>query len=166
MKQEFAAYKLPEDAQEWSIQRSWTVMPTVALHDKNSRPVIQLAHGLNSRLSLVARPSRQSTLLWKKLTLHIPLSPQYKYIYIHEILRASRENFERETLEENKIDSSIIFTLWLFKFLYSHPFHCYILERFFNQILFSPYQYMWEGFLVLWEVVLKEPIHIGWCYEL
>ena len=30
--------------------------------------------------------------------------------YTYEILRASRENFERETLEKNKIDSSTIFT--------------------------------------------------------
>ena len=35
-------------------------------------------------------------------------------------MRVSKENIERETLEKNKIDSSTIFTLRLFKFLYSH----------------------------------------------
>ena len=34
----------------------------------------------------------------------------YIYPYTHDIERASRENFERETLEKNKIDSSTIFT--------------------------------------------------------
>ena len=42
-----------------------TVVPAVALQDKKSRLTIQLTCGLDSRLSQVARPSRQSTLLWK-----------------------------------------------------------------------------------------------------
>ena len=46
-------------------KRSWTVMPTVVLQDKKSRLAIQLAHGLNLRLSQVARPSRQPALFWK-----------------------------------------------------------------------------------------------------
>ena len=32
--------------------------------------------------------------------------------------------------------------------------------------LFSPYSYLWEDFLVLWEAVRKGPIHIGWSYGL
>ena len=54
-------------------------------------------------------------------------------VYIPLIPTKHRElpqNFEIETLEKNKIDSSPIFTQRLFKFLYSHPFHCYILEKF------------------------------------
>ena len=43
-----------KDAHEWSMQRSWTVMPAVALQDKKSRLAIQLARSLNSRLSQVA----------------------------------------------------------------------------------------------------------------
>ena len=40
----------------------------------------------------------------EKLTLRIPFSLQYKYPLYHEIWRASKENFERETLEKHKID--------------------------------------------------------------
>ena len=50
--------------------------------------------------------------------------------HTHKIMKASRENIERETLEKNKIDLSTSFTKRLFKFLYSHPLHYYILERF------------------------------------
>ena len=34
----------------------------------------------------------------------------------------------------------------------------------FYQNLFSPYPLLWEGCLVFWEAVKKEPIYIGWCY--
>ena len=105
-----AACKLLEDAHEWSMQRSWTVMPAIALQDKKSRLAIQLARGLDSRHNQVARPSHQSTLLWKKLLFvflsHSSINPPYS----HEILRASKKNFDRETLKKNKIDSSTIFT--------------------------------------------------------
>ena len=84
-------------------------MPAVALHDKKSRLAIQLARDLDSRLSQVARPSRQSTIM-EKLTLCIPFSLSINTPYTHEILRASKENFDRETLEKNKIDLSTIFT--------------------------------------------------------
>ena len=43
-------------------------MPAIALQDKKSRLAIQLARCLDSRLSQVARPSRQFTLLWKNPT--------------------------------------------------------------------------------------------------
>ena len=52
-----AACKPPEDAHEWSMQRNWTVIPTVALQDKKSSLAIQLSRGLDSRLSQVTRPS-------------------------------------------------------------------------------------------------------------
>ena len=55
------------------------------------------------------------------------------------MLRASRENFEREALGKNKINSFTIFILRFSKFLYSHHLHCYILERYISQNLFSPY---------------------------
>ena len=131
------------------MQRSWTVMPHVALQDKKSSLAIQLVCGLDSRLSQVARPSCQFSLLWKNWLFAFLSHSSINTPYTHEILRASKENFERETLEKNKIDSSIIFTWWLFKFLNSHPLHCYILERFISQILFSPYPYLWDGYLVL-----------------
>ena len=45
----------------------------------------------------------------RNLTFRIPYIHYYKYPYTHEMLRASKDNFERETLEKNKIDSSTIF---------------------------------------------------------
>ena len=105
-----AACKPPDDAHEWSMQRSWTVMPAVALQDKNSRLAIQLARGLDLWLSQVARPSHQSTLLWKNWLFTFLSHSSINTPYTHEILRASKENFERETLEKNEIDSSTIFT--------------------------------------------------------
>ena len=60
-----AACKLPKDAHEWSMQRSWIVTPAGALQDKKSSLAIQLARSLDSQLNQVARPSRQSTLFGK-----------------------------------------------------------------------------------------------------
>ena len=105
-----AACKLLEDAHEWSMQKSWIVMPAVALQDKKSSMAIQLSCGLDSRLSQVVRPSCQFTLLWKNWLFVFLSHSSINTSYTHEILRASRENFERETLEKNKIDLSTIFT--------------------------------------------------------
>ena len=60
-----------------------------------------------------------------------------------------RELLEKILREKNKIDSSTIFILWFSKFLYSHPLYYYILETYISQNLFSPYPYLWEGYLVL-----------------
>ena len=124
-------------------------MPAVALQDKKSRLAIWLARGLDSQLSQVARPSRQSTLFWKKWLFAFLSHSSINTPYTHEILRDSRENFESETLEKNKIDSSTIFTYWFSKFLNSHLLHCYIFERYISQKIFSSYPYLWEGYLVL-----------------
>ena len=91
---------------------------------------IQTGHSVSSRLELTTQSSHQSTLLWKNWLFAFLSHSSINTPYTHEILRASRENFEKETLEKNKIDSSTIFTYRLFKFLYSYPFHCYILERY------------------------------------
>ena len=71
-------------------------MPAVALQDKKSSLAIQLAHGLNSRLSQVTRPSHQFTLLWKNWLFAFLSHSSINTPYTHEILRASRENFERK----------------------------------------------------------------------
>ena len=75
----------------------------------------QVGQVVNSWLELMTQPSCEVKLqdhpVWEKLTFHIPSHPTiYIYPYNHDIQRASRENFERETLEKNKIDSSTIFT--------------------------------------------------------
>ena len=75
----------------------------------------QAGQAVSSRLELVTQPSRKvkspDHLVWKKTDfLHSFLTLLYIDPYTHEMERASRENFERETLEKNKIDSSTIFT--------------------------------------------------------
>ena len=81
-------------------------MSAIALQEKTSNLPRQLAHDSNSRLVPVMSSSRQNTLFVTKLTLRIPYTPYYKYPYTHVFLRASKENFEREILEKNKIDLS------------------------------------------------------------
>ena len=71
----------------------------------------QSGQAVSSRLVPVVRPSRQNIMFVRNLTLHIPYILYYKYPYTNEMYRASRENFKRETLEKNKIDSSTFFIL-------------------------------------------------------
>ena len=61
--------KSPKEAHVWSMQGSWRVTLAGALQDKTSSLARQLAHGSDSRLSQVARPSRQTTLFGKKTDL-------------------------------------------------------------------------------------------------
>ena len=75
---------------------------------------VQTSHSVSSRLGLATQSSHEAKspvhFVMEKLTVRIPFSLRYKYTYTHEILRASRENFKRETLEKNKIDLFTIFT--------------------------------------------------------
>ena len=89
-----------------------------------------------SRLELVTQPSREvkspEHLIWENLTFHIPSHPTiyiYIYPYTHDLERASRENFERETLEKTRLTHPQSLPKRLFKFLYSLPLYCQILER-------------------------------------
>ena len=75
----------------------------------------QAGQAISSQLELATQPSREVKSLdhpiWKKTDFsHSFLTLLYIDPYTHEMERASRENFERETLEKNKIDSSTIFT--------------------------------------------------------
>ena len=122
--------------------RNWRVTIAGALQDKMYSLARQLAHDLNSRLILVAKLSRQNALFGWILSFHIPHIHHYKYPYTHNMYRVSRENFERETLEKNKIDSSTIFVIWFFKFFYSLTLSIDIsLRCTFCQILISPCLY-------------------------
>ena len=87
-------------------------------------------------------------------------SPYYIYIYpyTHNFERASRENFKREILEKKRLTHPQSLPKRLFKFLYSLPLHCQILERLITKTFSHHIQFLWEGYLVLWEVVRKEPI--------
>ena len=90
---------------------SWRVTIVRALQDKNW----QFDLIVNSRLIPLARLNHQNALFCKKMIFHISHVPYFKYHYIHKMLRASRENFERETLEKTKINSSIVLNIWFSK---------------------------------------------------
>ena len=89
-------------------------------------------------------------------------SPYYIYIYIypytHDFERASKENFERQILEKTILTHPQSLPKRLFKFLYSLPLHCQILERLITKTFSHHIQFLWKGYLVLWEAVRKEPI--------
>ena len=79
--------------------RSWSVMLTGALQDKIGQLTVLLSRGWISRLSQVARPSRELALFWKTWRFTFHSHPSINTPYTHERMRAFRENFERETLE-------------------------------------------------------------------
>ena len=105
--------------------KSWSVRLTGVLQDKIGQLAVQLSCGWNLWLSQATRPSREPALFWKKTWLFTFHSyPSINTPFTHERKRAFRENFERKTLEKNKIDSSPIFIKRLFKFLNSFHLHC------------------------------------------
>ena len=95
-----------------------------SLQDKSLRLARLFARGLNSRLNPVARSSRQNTLFGKIWLFTFLLTLLYIYPYTHNSKRASRENFERETLEKTRFTYPQSLPKRLFKFLYSLPLHC------------------------------------------
>ena len=123
------SYKLPEWCTRAKHAKSWSVAPAVALQDKSPRLARPFSRNLNSQLNPVTRSSRQNTLFRKIWLFAFLLTLLYIYPYTHDLERASRENFERETLEKTRLIHLQYLPKKLFKFLYSLPFHCKILER-------------------------------------
>ena len=144
----------------------WTVMLAGALQDKTGQLAIRLSRDWISRLSQVTRSSREPPLFCKSWRFIFISHSSINTPITHKCKRASRGNFKRETLKKNKIDSPTIYTLESLQIsqLSSSP----LLNPWeaFYQTLFSPYSSLWEGCLDLWEAVRKEPIYIGWCYDL
>ena len=129
-----------------------------SLQDKSPRLARPFARGLNLRLNLVARSSCQNTLFGKIWLFTFLLTLLYIYPYTHNSKRVSRENFERETLEKTKLTHPQSLSKKLFKFLYSLPLHCQILERLITKTFSYHIHFLWEGCLVFWEAVRNEPI--------
>ena len=100
-----------------------------SLQDKSSRLARPFNCGLNSQLNPVARSSRQNTLFGKLWLFTFLLTLLYIYPYTHDSERASIENFEKETLKKTRLIHPQSLPKRLFKFLYSLPLHCQILER-------------------------------------
>ena len=123
------------------------------------------ARGLNSRLNPVARLSRQNTLFGKIWLFTFLLTLLYIYPYTHDSVRASRENFERETLEKTRLTYPQSLPKRLFKFFYSLPLNCQILERLII-ITFAHHIHFYER--VVWcfgKQLGRNQFHIGWCYD-
>ena len=67
--------------------------------------------------------------VWEILTFHIPSHPTIYIPFYPRFRESCRENFERETLEKTRLTHPQSLLKRLFKFLYSLPLHCQILER-------------------------------------
>ena len=146
--------------------RRWTVMLAGALQDKTGQLAIRLSRNWISRLSQVARSSHEPPLFCKSRRFTFLTYSSINTPFTHKWKRASRENFKRETLKKNKIDSPTIYTLeslqipQLSSSPLSHPWEASY------QTWFSPFSLLWESCLDFWEAIRKEPIFIGWCYGL
>ena len=135
-----------------------------SLQEKSPRLARPFARGLNSWLNPVARSSYQNTLLGKIWLFTFLLTILYIHLYTHDLKRASRENFERETLEKTRLTHPQSLPKRLFKLLYSFPLHCQILERLITKT-FSHYIRFCEKAVWCFRKQLgMNQFHIGWCY--
>ena len=151
-----------------TCQACWKVNSLLAgaLQDKTGQLAIRLSRDWISRLSQAARSSREPPLFCKTWRFTFLSHSSINTPITHDWKRASRENFERETLKKNKIDSPTIYTLeslqipQLSSSPLSNPWEALY------QTWFSPSSSLWDSCLDFWEAVRKEPIFIGWCYGL
>ena len=134
------------------------------LQDKSSRLARPFALGLNSRLNPIARSSRQNTLFGKIWLFTFLLTLLYIYPYTHDSLRASKENFKRETLENTRLTHPQSLPKRLFKFLYSLPLHCQTLERLITKTFSHHIHFCERAIWCFGKQLVKNQFHIGWCY--
>ena len=91
-------------------------------------------------------------------------SPYYIYPYTHDLERASRKNFERETLEKTRLTHPQSLPKRRFKFLYSLPLHCQTLARLITKT-FSHHIHLCEKAVWCFGKQLgRNQFHIDWCY--
>ena len=126
-----------------------------SLQDKSPRLARPFVRSLNSRLNPVTRSSCQNT-LFSKIWLLL-----YIYPYTHDSKRASRENFERETLEKIRLTHSQSLPKRLFKFLYSLPIHCQILERLITKTFSHPIHFCERAVWCFGKQLGRNQFHIG-----
>ena len=122
------------------------------------------AHGLNSRLNPVARSSRQNILFGKIWRFTFLLTLLYIYLYTHDLERAYKENFKRETLEKTRLIHPQSLPKRLFKFLYSLPLHCQILERLITKTLSHHIHSCERAVWCFRKQLGRNQFHIDWCY--
>ena len=130
--------------------------------NKNPKLDKSFARGLNSRHNPVARSSRQNILFVKIWLFTFLLSLLYIYPYTLDSKRASKENFEKETLEKIRLTHPQSLPKRLFKFLYSLPLHCQILERLITET-FS-HHIRERAVWCFGKQLGRNQFHTGWCY--
>ena len=135
-----------------------------SLQDKSSRLARPFTRGLNLWLNLVARSSRQNTLFGKIWLFTFLLTLLYIYPYTHDLERVSRENFEREALEKTRLTHPQSLPKRLFKFLYSLPLHCQILERLITKTFSHHIHFCESAIWCFGKQLGRNQFHIGWCY--
>ena len=135
-----------------------------SLQDKSLKLAKLFGHSLNSRLNPVVRSSRQNTLFGKIWFFTFLFTLLYIYPYTHDSKRASRENFERETLEKTRLTHPQSLPKRLFKFLYFVPLHCQILERLFTKTFSHHIHFCERAVWCFGKQLGRNQFHIGWCY--
>ena len=127
-----------------------------------------ISRSVTSWLELVTQSSHEAkpraSPVLKNLTLHIPLSPQYKYPFYPW----KKDSFKREFWERNLREKQD----WLIHNLYlrdSSNFSTLFLSIVNSSRGLLPKPYLTISISVkelfgVWEAVRKGPIHIGWCY--
>ena len=129
----------------------------------------QASQAICLRLELATQPSREVKSpehpVWEKLTFHIPSHPTI-YIYIYTLIPTiQRELLERILREKPQRKTRLIhpqsLPKKLFKFLYSLPLHCQILERLITNT-FCHHIHFYEGVVWCFEKQLgRNQFHIG-----
>ena len=144
--------------------RSWRVAPIVALQDKSPKLARPFARSLNSRLNPVVRSSHHNTLFGKNWLFTFLLILLYIYPYTYDFERASREIFERETLEKTRLTHPQSLPKRLFKFLYFLPLHCQILERLITKTFSHHIHFCETAVWCFGKQLGRNQFHIGWYY--
>ena len=120
----------------------------------------QASQAVCSWLELATQPSCEVKSpehpVWQNMTFHIPSHP-----YTHDSKRASRENFERETLEKIRLAHPQSLLKRLFKFLYSLPLHCQILERHFTKTFSHHIHFCERAIWCFGKQLGRNQFHIG-----
>ena len=155
------AAKLKHMCQAWQKLKR---RASYSLQDKSSRLARPFARGLNSQLNPIARLSRQNTLFSKIWLFTFLLTLLYIYPYTHDSKRVSRENFEREILEKIRLTHPQSLPKRLFKFLYSLPLHCQILEMLITKTFSHHIHFCVRAIWYFGKQLGRNQFHIGWCY--
>ena len=129
----------------------------------------QTGQAVYSRFELATQLSREvkslEHFIWENLTFHIPSHPTI-YILLYPRFRESfqREFWERNPREKTRLTHPQSLPKRLFKFLYSLPFHCQILERLITKSFSHLIHFCERTVWCFGKQLGRNQLHIGWCY--